>query len=38
MKKYTPYLITFVIAILAIVLWPTIKPFIQKIPVVGSLV
>ena len=38
MKKFTPYLITFGIAILAIVLWPTVKPFVQKIPVIGSLV
>ena len=36
MKKYTPYLVTAGIALLVVIFWPTIKPYAQKIPVIGK--
>lgn len=36
MKKYTPYLITFAIGLAAAALYPVLRPFARKIPVVGK--
>ena len=39
MKKFVPYLITGAVAIVAVVfVWPLLKPFVAKIPVIGSYV
>ena len=38
MKKFVPYLITAVVAIVAVVyVFPKVRPFLQKLPVVGAL-
>ena len=37
MKKLTPYLITAAVAIVAVVVvYPIIRPYVQKVPVVGK--
>ena len=37
MKKYVPYLITAVVAIVAVkMVYPVIQPHLAKLPVVGS--
>ena len=38
MKKYVPYIITGIIAIIAVkVVYPKAQPFLAKLPLVGSL-
>jgi len=36
MKKYLPYLTIAGIALGVVIFWPTLKTYVQKIPVIGS--